>query len=179
MGLGVSNFTGPMKSPMTALSPFSFGSIQVADKDQQGRYLVALLEGQPPRQAARTAGSDELGIMLARHASVEFNDLCHLIALAKRENALHETLAKSMAASGSIHMVEVRHPDTGDVLLDDNFEPVKAPRLLNGNGAVLSKLLDKLVEGADKPGPAAAIQINNNVGAGELPEMPILIIPED
>lgn len=177
-GLSKGKRPGPMEDPMSALAPYKLASIQVADEHQQVRYIAALLDGENPRQAARSAGSDELGIMLARHASVEFNDLCHLIALAKRENAVHETLAKSLAAAGTIHMVEVRNPDTGEVLLDDNFEPIRAPRLVNANGTVLAKLLDKVVEGADKPGPLAAIQINqtNNVG-NELPAMPVLVIP--
>lgn len=164
-----------MQPPAT----YKLAAITVADEDQQARFLSALVAGKSPAVAAKMVGSDELGIMLARCASVEFNDLYQLVMLAKRENALAETLDKARAASGSVHMVPVLNPDNGEPLLDENFDPVLAPRLVNANGTILAKLLDRLVEAADKPSPATAIQINNtNEQANNLRPLPALIIPE-
>ena len=72
--------------------------------------------------------------MLARCASVEFNDLYQMVLLAKRENALVETFDKARAAYGSVEMVPVLNPDSGGPLLDENFEPIVAPRLVNAKG---------------------------------------------
>ena len=176
--LGVGAFGSPMESPMHPPATYTLAAITVADEDQQARFLSALVAGKAPVNAAKMVGSDELGIMLARCASAEFNDLYQLILLAKRDNALFETLEKARAASGSVHMVPVLNPDSGDPLLDEDFEPILAPRLVNANGTILAKLLDRLVEAADKPSPATAIQINNsNSGGNDLPPMPRLIIP--
>lgn len=164
-----------MQPPAT----YKLAAIAVADEDQQARFLSALVAGKTPVVAAKMVGSDELGIMLARCASVEFNELYQMILLAKRDNALFETLEKARAASGSVHMVPVLNPDSGELLLDENFEPVLAPRLVNANGTILAKLLDRLVEAADKPTPATAIQINNsNEQANNLRPLPALINPE-
>ena len=176
--LGVGAFGSPMESPMQPPATYTLAAINVADEGQQARFLSALVAGKTPVVAAKMVGSDELGIMLARCASAEFNDLYQLILLAKRDNALFETLEKARAASGSVHMVPVLNPDSGDPLLDEDFEPILAPRLVNANGTILAKLLDRLVEAADKPSPATAIQINNsNSGGNDLPPMPRLIIP--
>ena len=178
--LGVDTFRSPMESPMQLPATYKLAAITVADEDQQARFLSALIDGKSPSAAAKMVGSDELGIMLARCASAEFNDLYQLLMLAKRDNALVETLDKARAASGTVQMVPVLNPDSGEPLLDENFEPIVAPRLVNASGPILAKLLDRLVEAADRPTPATAIQINNsNSVADDLPPMPRLIIPGD
>lgn len=164
-----------MQPPTT----YKLAALTVADEDQQARFLSALVAGKSPAFAAKLVGTDELGIMLARCASVEFNDLYQMVLLAKRDNALVETLDKARAASGSVQMVPVLNPDSGEPLLDENFEPIVAPRLVNANGTILAKLLDRLVEAADRPTPATAIQINNsNEQANNLRPLPALINPE-
>ncbi len=178
--LGVDAFESPMESPMQPPATYTLAAITVADEDQQARFLSALVDGKSPAVAAKMVGSNELGIMLARCASVEFNDLYQMVLLAKRDNALVETLDKARAASGSVQMVPVLNPDSGEPLLDENFEPIVAPRLVNANGTILAKLLDRLVEAADKPTPTTTIQINNsNSGGNDLPPMPRLVIPGD
>lgn len=149
-----------MKSPTMQNAPAILDAFQLPDQGQQEQYLLTVLDGQPPIAAARAVGTNPIGVMLARHADPDFNDACHLVDLAVRENCLHEVVRKAMVATGSIHMVPLRDPDTGETILNDDFEPILAPRLVNGNATILSKLLDKLVSSEDKPGPAAAIQIN-------------------
>lgn len=163
-------------------APAILDVFELPDQGQQERYLLSVLNGQPPIAAARAVGTNPIGVMLARHADADFNDACHLVDLAVRENCLHEVVQKAMVATGSIHMVPVRDPDTNEILLNDDFEPILAPRLINGNATILSKMLDKLVLSEDKPGPAAAIQINtgaSNSNAGiEQDETPRLVWPD-
>lgn len=151
-------------------------SFDPPDEPQQRAYIQAVLDGETPIAAARKIGTNPLGIMLARHASEEFNDACHLADLIIRENCLHEVVRKAMVATGSVHMVPVRDPDTGDLLLDEDFNPILAPRLVNGNPAILSKLLERLVASSDKPQAPVQVnvaQTNNNQSGGEV----ILIDP--
>lgn len=141
------------------------------DEAGQQAYILAILQGKPPAEAARLAGCSQIGVWLARHASPEFNDACHLADAAKRENVLHEVVQKAMVATGSVHLVQARCPDTDEPLMDDNFEPVMVPRLLNGNAAILSKLLDKLVVAADRPQAPVQVnvaQTNHNQSDGEV-----------
>lgn len=160
-------------------APAILDTYELPDEAAQQVYISKLLEGVPPIAAARVAGCSPIAIFLARHASQEFDDACHLAALVLRENVLHEVVQKAMVATGSVHMVPARCPDTDEPLLDDDFNPVMVPRLLNSNPAVLSKLLDKLMAAADRP--QAPVQVNvaqtnkNQSGDGEV----VLIDPSE
>ena len=168
----------PEIGPMTQLLPFDQFSLEVADDAAKGAFIVHLLEGKGPREAARLAKSELISLYLARCADAAFSDLWHLAELARRDVIVHETLAKAMAATGVVIEDWLRDPDTGDMILDADFNPVRAPRLIGGNTGILSKLLEKVLASADKPVPAAMVQVSNNVG-NELPAMPVLVYPED
>lgn len=147
-------------------------AFDLPDEGQQQSYIAAILDGHPPIVAARQAGTNPIGVMLARHSSADFDDACHLAAMVIRENCFHEVVRKAMVATGSVHLVPVRDPDTGDLMLDENFEPILAPRLVNGNPAILSKLLDKLVAAEDRPQAPVQVNVNqsnhNQSGGGEV-----------
>lgn len=153
-------------------------TIEPPDEPVQMAFLALLLEGQGPNAAARTAGTNLVSLYLARCASPTFDELWHFADLARRDEVIHQTLRKALVATGTVVEMDLVHPDTGEVLLDDNFEPVRAERLVHGNAAILSALLTRVLASADKPGPATLVQVNNtnNVGT-ELPARPRLVNP--
>lgn len=154
------------------------GQIDCASEEAQARYLSAMLIGQGPIEAAATAGVNPLAIYLARFALPHFNDLVHLAELAQRDQALRETLRKACVASGTIVEAELRDPDTGELLLDEDFNPVRGLKLAGSNGAVLSKLLDRLVQAADKPVAPVQVNVQQNNQAGDVGEY-VLIDPRE
>lgn len=157
---------------MNELAAFLPSEIDCASEEAQGAYLGALLTGRGPMEAAREAGTNPLGIYLARFASPEFNQLVQLAELAVRDQALAEVLRKSLVASGHVAEVALRDPDTDEILLDDDFNPIKGPRLINGNAAILSKLLERLLASADKP----AAPVNVNVAQNNYAEQQDLVL---
>ena len=163
---------------MTQLAPMAPGEIDCASDEAQAKYLSAMLIGQGPLEAAASAGVNPLAIYLARFADPHFNQLVQLAELAQRDQALRDTLRKACVASGTIVEAELRDPDTGEVLLDDDFNPVRGLKLAGSNGAVLSKLLDRLVQAADKPQAPVSINVtqSNTNNAGEAREV-ILVDP--
>lgn len=155
--------------------------IEPPDEPVQMAFLASLMEGQGPNAAARAAGTNLISLYMARCASPAFDELWTFADLARRDEIMHQTLRKAMVATGTVVAMELVNPDTGEVLLDDNFEPVKAERLVHGNAAILSTLLTKVLASADKPtGPSTLVQVNqtNNMGS-ELPARPRLITPGD
>ncbi len=155
-------------------------TIEPPDEPVQMAFLASLLDGKGPNAAATLAGTNLISLYMARCASPAFDELWTFADLARRDEVIHQTLRKALVATGTVVEMELVHPDTGDVLLDDNFEAVRAERLVHGNAAILSTLLTKVLQSADKPGPATLVQVNNtnNVGT-ELPARPRLVIPGD
>ncbi len=154
-------------------------TIEPPDEPVQMAFLASLMEGKGPNAAAKVAGTNLISLYMARCASPAFDELWHFADLARRDEIMHQTLRKAMVATGTVVELELTNPDTGEVLLDENFEPLKAERLVHGNTAILSTLLTKVLASADKPnGPSTLVQVNNtnNVGT-ELPPRPRLINP--
>lgn len=157
----------------------SFSELGPATEDQQFRFIRALMAGKGPSAAARDAGTDTLSLYFARCADSQFDDLWHLALLAVRDAALHQVLDKALVSTGTV-VWDLVKDETGQPYLDENFEPIRAPRLVNSNTAILSKLLDRLMVSADgKAGPATVVQINNETNVGGLPKMPRLINPSE
>jgi len=155
---------------MSQLATIIPDAIMPADESQQGSYLAALMNGDTPVEAANKAGSDALGIYLARHADSRFNQMVQLVELARRDEILAQTIRKALVASGQVAEVALRDPDTDQILLDEDFNPIKAPRLINGNAAILTKLLERLLASADKPNAPVQVNVqqNNHQPQGEL-----------
>ncbi len=154
-------------------------AIEPPDEPVQMAFLAALLDGKGPNAAAASAGTNLISLYMARCASPAFDELWHFADLARRDEIMHQTLRKAMVATGTVVEMELRSPDSGEVLLDENFEPIRAERLVHGNAAILSTLLTRVLQSADKPnGPSTLVQVNttNNVGT-ELPARPKLITP--
>lgn len=79
--------------------------------------------------------------------------------LQSRQNIAQDILEKASVVSGRI--VEERLLDAdGNVVLDDDFEPVTVRRLVDYDSRILAKMVDKFLESADGP-PTNNIQINN------------------
>jgi hypothetical protein len=154
-------------------------AIEPPGQEVQMAFLASLMEGQGPNAAARAAGTNLISLYMARCASPAFDELWHFADLAKRDEIIHQTLRKAMVATGTVIEMELINPDTGELLLDENFEPVKAERLVHGNSAILSTLLTKVLASADRPnGPSTLVQVNNTNTVGtELPPRPRLINP--
>jgi hypothetical protein len=154
-------------------------AIEPPGEPVQMAFLASLMEGQGPNAAARAAGTNLISLYMARCASPAFDELWHFAELARRDEIIHSTLRKAMVATGTVVEMELRSPDNGEVLLDDNFEPLKAERLVNGNAAILSTLLTKVLQSADRPnGPSTLVQVNNTNNVGnDLPARPRLINP--
>lgn len=154
--------------------------IEPPDEPVQMAFLAELMTGKGPNAAAKAAGTNLISLYMARCASEDFDRLWHFAELSRRDEIIHATLRKAMVATGTVVEMEIRSPDTGEVLLDDDFNPIRAERLLNGNASILSTLLTKVLQSADKPGPSTLVQVNNtNNVAPELPPRPRLINPGD
>ena len=171
---------GSTINPMNQIVATSFSELGPASEDQQFRFVRGLMAGKSPSVAAREAGTDTLSLYFARCADTQFDDLWNLALLAVRDAALHQILDKALVATGTVVWDNLTD-DKGEPYLDEQFEPIRAPRLLNSNTAILSKLLDRLMVSADKPVPSAVVQINNSnqVDNGALQPMPRLINPSE
>ena len=166
---------------MNQIAATSYSDLGPASEQAQFQFIRALMAGKPPAVAARDAGTDTMSLYLARCADANFDDLWNLALLAVRDAALHQVLDKALVSTGTIVWDNVTD-DKGEPYLDENFETIRAPRLVNSNTAILSKLLDRLMVSADgKAGPAAVVQINNSnqVDNGGLRPMPRLINPAE
>ncbi len=163
---------------MSQLSAYQSFKLEVASDEAKGQFLRHMLAGMGPREAARMAGCEVFELYLARCADPDFSDLWHLAELARRDEIIHSTLSKAMAVTGTVIEDWVRD-DRGEIVLDADFNAVRAPRLVGGNSAILSKMLERVLASADKPAPGAVVQITNNqsVGGDVLPPMPRLINP--
>lgn len=164
---------------MNQLSPYESYNLEVASEEAKGQFLRHMLAGNAPMQAARLAGCGVFELYLARCADADFSDLWHLAELARRDEIIHSTLAKAMAASGTV-VDDWLRDERGEPILDADFNPVRAQRLVGGNTAILSKLLEKVLASADKPAPGAMVQINNSQSPTDvLPPMPRLVNPAE
>lgn len=163
------------------MNPLATITIEPPDEPVQMAFLASLLDGKGPNAAAASAGTNLISLYMARCASPAFDELWHFADLARRDEIMHQTLRKAMVATGTVVEMELRSPDSGEVLLDENFEPIRVERLVHGNAAILSTLLTRVLASADKPnGPSTLVQVNNNTTVGaDLPARPRLIIPGD
>lgn len=165
---------------MNQLAPLKLSELAPATEDQQMAFVQAIVSGRSPVMAAKVAGSDVLSIYLARCSSADFDDLWNLAMLARRDTALHEVMEKSLASTGTIVWDYLTAPD-GSALLDEDFNAVRAPRLIGCNPTILTKLIEKLMVSADKPAPATSVTVSAMAAASvstELRPLPRLINPE-
>ncbi|KKM84956.1 hypothetical protein LCGC14_1293970 [marine sediment metagenome] len=165
---------------MNQLTPMKLSELAPATEDQQMTFVQALVSGRSPVMAATVAGSDVLSLYLARCSSADFDDLWNLALLARRDTALHEVMEKSLAATGTVVWEYLIGPD-GSALLDEDFNAVRAPRLVGCNPMILSKLIEKLMASADKPAPTTSVNVSAMAAASvstDLRPLPRLINPE-
>ncbi len=164
---------------MSQLSTYQSFNLDVASEEAKGQFIRHILAGKGPREAARLAGCEVVELYLARCADPDFSDLWHLAEVARRDEIVHSTLSKAVAATGTVIEDFVRD-ERGELILDADFNPIRASRLVGGNTAILSKLLERVLASADKPNPSTLVQINNSQPAGDvLPPMPRLVTPAE
>lgn len=96
------------------------------------------------------------------------------LALQVRKDVIREELVeKALVATGHIVDEYLRSED-GEMILDDNFEPIVRRRLIDYDARIFTKLLDKVLPSADGK-TQANVQINNTVNA--LSSKPKLVNP--
>jgi hypothetical protein len=66
-------------------------------------------------------------------------------ALEVNRDALRHRVVETACAMGLARMVPLCDPDTGDAVLDDDFEPVMVPDTSHVDARVLMKLMDKVL----------------------------------
>lgn len=96
-------------------------------------------------------------------------------ALDVARQGLRERVVDTACAMGVGRWVPARDPATGEVVLDDDFEPVMRLETGHVDARVLMKLMDKTMRSEDG-GQVAAVQVNNHVHAAA-PPAPRLVIP--
>jgi len=85
------------------------------------------------------------------------------VALEEARRALSQELVdKAMAATGEIVTEYVTDPITGDIVLDDDFEPIIKKRLVGYDGQILKTMINKFVRSSDDA-PSVTIQNNTQI----------------
>ncbi|MBT9244919.1 hypothetical protein KM031_02095 [Gemmobacter fulvus] len=146
--------------------------------DQKRTFLQVLTETGMTAEAILASGAASSAIYLERTRDPAFAELWAMIDEAAMDRLRHVLMDRALVACGQVVEVDAKDPDTGELMLNDDFQPVRVKRLVHSNSAVMTKLIEKMIPSADKAAPMAAIQINNNVGT-ELPPRPRLVIPGD
>lgn len=96
-------------------------------------------------------------------------------ALEVARQGLRERVVETACAMGVGRWAQAVDPETGEPLLDDDFEPVVRFETGHVDARVLMKMMDKLMRSEDGPA-VAAVHVNNHVGA-DLPPAPRLVTP--
>lgn len=146
--------------------------------DQKRTFLQVLTETGMTAEAIQASGAASSAIYLERTRDPAFAELWTMIDEASMDRLRHVLMDRALVACGQVVEMDARDPDTGEFMLDDDFQPIRVKRLIHSNSAVMTKLIEKMIPSADKAAPMAAIQINNTVGQ-ELPPRPRLITPGD
>lgn len=146
--------------------------------DQKRTFLQVLTETGMTAEAIHASGAASSSIYLERTRDPAFAELWAMIDEAAMDRLRHVLMDRALVACGQVVEMDAKDPDTGELILDDEFQPMRVKRLIHSNSAVMTKLIEKMIPSADKAPPMAAIQINNNVGT-ELPPRPRLVIPGD
>lgn len=151
----------PEMNQVSAFSP------EPADEVQQEKYLAAIMAGASSSEASEIAGCSPLGIYMTRYADPQFNQMVQMAQLAQREQMQAEAIRKALVASGHVVELTLTDPETGDPILDDEFEPVKGLRLVNSNSSILANLVERLLASSDKPAPPVTVNVAQNNGSHE------------
>lgn len=146
--------------------------------DQKRTFLQVLTETGMTAEAILASGAASSAIYLERTRDPAFAELWAMIDEAAMDRLRHVLMDRALVACGQVVEVDAKDPDTGELMLNDDFQPVRVKRLIHSNSSVMTKLIEKMIPSADKTAPMAAIQINNNVGT-QLPPRPRLVIPGD
>ena len=144
--------------------------------EQKRTFLTVLTETGMTLGAIIASGAGSAAIYLERARDPAFAELWAMIDEAAMDRLRHVLMDRALVACGQVVEVDAKDPDTDEIMLDDDFQPIKVKRLLHSNSTVMAKLIEKMIPSADKAAPITAIQINNNLGT-ELPARPRLVNP--
>ncbi len=166
---------GPIENPMpTDLIPSP-------TPEQKRAFLNTLSQSGRTDLALEASGALSAAIYLEKNRDRQFAGLWDLIDQAAMDRLKAVLMDRALVACGQVVTLEAKDPDTGEPLLDDDFQPIRVRRLINSNAMVMAKLIEKLIPSADKQ--AALVNISNTANAAamfalpELPRMPRLINP--
>jgi len=138
-------------------------------------FLERLAAGHRVKEACQQLGLNRASIYHARHADAEFGRAwadCRNMAM---DAIRDDILMKVVAASGTVVRMPLRHPDTGEPVLDQDFEPIMVDRLVGYDRELVKALFNKVVPSADAPAQTN-VQVNTAVHAAPQP-MPRLVRP--
>lgn len=143
--------------------------------DAKHAFLERLAAGRPVVEICRELGLNRASMYHARGADPEFGQAWEDCLRVRMDAVRDEVVQKVLAASGEIVRVPLLHPETGDPVLDDDFEPVVVERLVDYDRELTKALFNKVVPSADgRPGPSVSV---SNVVSVEAPPRPRLVDP--
>ena len=108
-----------------------------------------------------------------KHRDTEFARAWDL-AMAIHQDKLTQDVIDTAWAVGVGRWVEATDPETGEPILDDDFERVMVLDVSGVDPRILSKLIDKRVPSVDGPGQTS-VTVNNTTTVNELPRRPRLV----
>jgi hypothetical protein len=139
-------------------------------------FLSALTETGNVSDACRRTGVNRATAYHWRR-DPEFDRMWSDALVIRRDAIRDELVSKAMAATGRMVETPAVDPDTGEPLLDDEFEPVMERRLVDYDGQVLRTMLNKFVRSEDGPS-SASVSVSATLSV-EAPGMPRLVRPEE
>jgi|GEM_PF-3782192 len=105
-----------------------------------------------------------------------FSQLWEEALLIRREALRDDLLFKADVATGRVVEEPLHDVETGELVLDDEFEPVTVRRLVDYDSQIFRAMLNKFVRSEDGV-PSTSVSINNLI-AVDAPSRPRLVTPD-
>lgn len=123
------------------------------------RFLDLVASTGNSTAAAKAVGTHRNSWYERAQRDTEFRRRWDAAQILSRRHIAAEVMEKAVVATGRIVEEPVLDAE-GNLVLDDDLEPVTVRKLLDYDPRILSKLLDKLVSSEDGA-PVTAVQVNN------------------
>ena len=144
-----------------------------APPDLKRTFLERLVETGNVMAATAQLGLPRTSVYYWKHRDADFRRAWDL-AMEVHQEQLTQDVLDTARALGLGRWVQATDPETGEPLLDDEFEPVMVLDVSGVDARILSKLIDKRVPSVDGP---ATTSVNVSTTVHAPPRRPKLVRP--
>lgn len=144
------------------------------------RFLELVSSGMTVARAAYEVGITSKTLYARAARSPEFKRQWDLARLRARQNIADTVMDKALVLTGRIVEEPLLDPNTGEPVLDENFEVVTTRRLEDYDSKILAKLIDRFVpseDGASNTNVAVQTNVALALASGRPEKQPRLVHP--